>query len=55
MLVELLVEGEKPLQVTVLGLDGRGGLSSNLRDQVHGGQMTQAVFGRLDVRHNVMG
>ena len=55
MLVERLVEGEEPLQVAVLGLDRRCGLSGNLGDQVHGGQMTQAVFGRLDMHRNVMG
>ena len=55
MLVELLVEGEEALQVAVLRIDGRRGLSGNLGDQVHGGQVTQAVFGRLDMRHNVMG
>jgi hypothetical protein len=55
MLVKRLVEGEESLQVAVLRIDGRRGLSGNLGDQVHGGQVTQAVFGRLDVRHNVMG
>jgi hypothetical protein len=55
MLVELLIEGEEALQVAVLSIDGRRGLSGNLGDQVHGGQVTQAVFGRLDVRQNVMG
>ena len=55
MLVKRLVEGKEALQVAVLRINGRCRLSGNLGDQVHGGQVTRAVFGRLDVRQNVMG
>ena len=55
MLVELLVEGEEALQVAPLGIESRLGLPGDLGDQVHVCQVTEAGFGLLEARQNVMG
>ena len=55
MLVKRLVEGEEALQVTLLGLDRRCGLSGDLGHKVHVCQMAEAGFRLLDAPRNVMG